>query len=275
MERIGLIAGNGLLPVEFAREAKTRGLLIDAVAHTGETRPELEAHVDTLVWVKVGQIGRLVKALKSAGVARAVMAGGIDKPRSLGAFRPDLRAARLMTRARGGGDDALLRALADDLGSEGIEIVPSTLYLERIVAGAGRIAGPKLDAAGRDDIRTGARLLDALGPLDIGQAVIVERGVVLAVEAVEGTDALIRRGGELSSGRAVLVKAAKRGQDLRFDVPAVGPVTLEAMAAAGVRAVGVEAGRTIILERDRACALADEHGLSFVGFDGAEEGVDV
>jgi DUF1009 family protein len=275
LDRIGLIAGNGLLPIEFAREAKARGLYVAAVAHEGETREELEPLVDSLVWVKVGQVGRLIGALKAEGVARAVMAGGIDKPRSLSALRPDLRAARLVTRARGMGDDALLRALADELGGQGIEIVPSTLFLGRIVAPAGAIAGPRLDAAGREDVRTGARVLGALGPLDIGQAVVVERGVVIAVEAVEGTDALIRRAGRLGRGGAILVKAAKRDQDLRFDVPAVGPGTLETMVEAGLRGLAIEAGRTIVLELDRARRLADEQRVSFVGFEGKKEGVDV
>lgn len=271
MQRIGLIAGNGLLPVEFAREARARGLYVAAVAHEGETHEEIGALVDSLTWVKVGQVGRLIAALKDEGVSRAVMAGGIDKPRSLGAFRPDLRAAKLVARARAKaramGDDALLRALADELASEGIEIVPSTLFLERIIAPAGVIAGPALDAAGNQDVLTGARVLAALGPLDVGQSVVVEGGVVLAVEAIEGTDALIRRAGSLGSGTAVVVKAAKRGQDLRFDVPAVGPRTLETMVPAGVRALAVEAGRTIVLELERACALAAAHGLSFVGFE--------
>ena len=139
MERIGLIAGNGLLPVEFAREAKASGLYVAAVAHEGETREDLEPLVDSLLWVKVGQVGRLIAALKAEGVARAVMAGGIDKPRSLTALRPDLTAARLVTRARGMGDDALLRALADELAAHGIEIVPSTLFLGRIIAPSGAI----------------------------------------------------------------------------------------------------------------------------------------
>ena len=133
MERIGLIAGNGLFPVEFAREARGRGLYVAAVAHEGETREEIEEVVDSLVCIKVGQIGRMIRSLQDQGVRRAVMAGGIDKPRTLSTFRPDLRAARLLARARGlgrgMGDDTLLGALADELAGAGIEIVPSTLFL--------------------------------------------------------------------------------------------------------------------------------------------------
>lgn len=270
MERIGLIAGNGLFPVEFAREARGRGLYVAAVAHEGETREEIEEVVDSLVWIKVGQIGRMIRSLQDQGVRRAVMAGGIDKPRTLSTFRPDLRAARLLARARGlgrgMGDDTLLGALADELAGAGIEIVPSTLFLENILAGAGLIAGPRLDSAARQDVAIGARVLEAVSPLDVGQAVVVENGVVLAVEAVEGTDALIRRAGRLGSGKGVVVKAAKRGQDLRFDVPAVGPQTLEVMAESGVRALVVEARRTIALDLDRMRELASSHRLTFAGF---------
>ncbi len=276
MERIGLIAGNGLFPVEFAREARGRGLYVAAVAHEGETREEIAEVVDSLVWIKVGQIGRMIRSLQDEGVARAVMAGGIDKARTLSSFRPDLRAARLLARTRGRGrglgDDTLLGALAEELAGAGIEIVSSTLFLESILATDGLIAGPRLDSAAREDVAIGVRVLEAVSPLDVGQAVVVESGVVLAMEAVEGTDALIRRAGRLGSGKGVVVKGAKRGQDLRFDVPAVGPQTLQVMAESGVRALVVEAGRTIALELDRMRELARNHRLTFAGFTAAAGG---
>ena len=215
METIGLIAGNGRFPVLFARAARARGLRVVAVAHRGETQPELEREVDCVTWVRVGQIGRVIRALKA----------------------------------------------------EGIEIVPSTVFLEQIVVGRGHLAGPRISKQAAADVGLGCRVLAALGPLDVGQCVVVERGVVLAVEAVEGTDRTIERGGRLGTGHAVVVKAAKPGQDMRFDVPAVGPRTIETMVRAGARVLAVQAGAAIMLEGERLIELANRHGVTVVGCD--------
>jgi len=267
METIGLIAGNGRFPVLFARAARARGLKVVAVAHRGETPPELEEEADCVTWVRVGQIGRVIRALKAGGVSRAVMAGGVNKVRSMFSLRPDWRGMRLLGRAAGRGDDALLRAVSAELESEGIEIVPSTVFLEHIVVGQGYLAGPQLSKEAAADVGLGCRVLAALGPLDVGQCVVVERGVVLAVEAVEGTDRTIERGGELGTGHAVVVKAAKPGQDMRFDVPAVGPRTIETMVRAGARVLAVQAGAAIMLEGERLIELANRHGVTVVGCD--------
>ena len=264
-ETIGLIAGNGSFPVLFARAARERGFRVAAVAHRGETVASIDGEVDSCVWVRVGQLGRAIRALRSAGVRRAVMAGGIDKKRSLIHVRPDWRGLRALRASRARGDDAILRTVAGEFERDGIEIVSSTLFLDHIVAAAGRIAGPAPTAAALADVRLGCRVLQALGPLDVGQGVVVEGGMVLAIEAVEGTDAAVRRGGAIGRGQAVVVKLAKRGQDLRFDVPAVGPATIETMAAAGARTLAVEAGRAIVLEGDRVSRLAENSGISVLG----------
>jgi DUF1009 family protein len=264
---IGLIAGNGIFPLEFAREARARGYRVAAVAHVGETPDGIAGEVDELVWVRVGQVSRMIRALKRAGVARAVMAGGIDKATSLRAFRPDVRALKLLAKAAGRGDDALLRALADELHGEGIEIVPATELLDHIVARSGPIAGPHPGKRAMADIRLGCRVVAALGHLDVGQGVVVEDGVILAVEAIEGTDEAVRRAGKYSRGSAVVVKMAKPGQDLRFDAPAVGPTTIESMASAGAKVLAVQAQAAILLERQRMAALATSHGISVVGCD--------
>lgn len=265
METIGLIAGNGTFPLLFARAARERGFAVAAVAHRGETCEGIEQEANSVVWVKVGQLSRTVEALKSAGVERAVMAGGIDKARSLWSLRPDWRALRVLRGARGRGDNAILLSVAAELEREGIRIVESTIFLDRLLAAGGRIAGPRPSSQALADIALGCMVLGALGPHDVGQAAVVEDGVVLAIEAIEGTDAALRRGGALGSGRAVLVKIAKPGQDMRFDVPAVGSDTIEAMAEAGAATLAVEAGRTIILDTERACRLADTHRISIVG----------
>ncbi len=265
METIGLIAGNGTFPVSFAREARKRGYAVSAVAHKGETLPELADEVDAFVWIRVGQVGKMVKTLRRAGVKRAVMAGGINKSRSLSSLRPDFKGMRLLRRALGKGDDALLRNLAAEFEAVGIEIVPSTLFLERILAHPGLMAGPPPGKQALEDIRLGCKVLAALGPLDVGQGVVVEAGIVLAVEAVEGTDAAVTRAGEIGSGAAVVVKAAKRGQDMRFDVPAVGPRTIEVMATSGACTLAIEAGSSLILEDERFFELARKHQVTVVG----------
>ncbi len=267
MEKLGLIAGNGTFPLLFAREARRRGLEIVAVAHRGETSEELEHEVAALTWVRVGQLGKMISVFRRAGIKRAVMAGGINKVRSLSALRPDFRGMLFLRRVAGMGDDSVLKSLAAEFEGRGIDIVPSTLFLERILASPGLIAGPAPEASACDDIKLGMRVLAALGPLDVGQSVVLERGLVLAVEAIEGTDAAIRRAGELGRGGATVVKAAKPGQDMRFDVPAVGPGTIESMVAAGAKTLAVQAGATIVLDDECFAETAVAHGISCVGID--------
>jgi DUF1009 family protein len=271
MEKIGLIAGNGIFPVLFAREARARGYRVVAVAHTGESRPEIDGAADSVEWIRVGQIAKLARVFRREGVRRAVMAGGIDKVGSLSRLRPDWRALRLLGRTLGRGDDALLRGLADELAADGIEVVPCTTFLERLLFPQGHLAGPPLESDGRESIRLGCRVLSALGALDVGQSVVVEAGLVLAIEAIEGTDETIRRAGKLGRGRAVVVKAAKEAQDMRFDVPTVGPRTVETMAANGARTLAVQAGRAILLEADEVVALARRYQITIVGYTGEGE----
>ncbi|MFT4572169.1 MAG: DUF1009 family protein [Hyphomicrobiaceae bacterium] len=271
METIGLIAGNGTFPLLFAAEARRRGYRVAAVAHRGETPEAIEAEVDTLVWVKVGQLGKMLRTFKKAGVARAVMAGGINKVRSLSSVRPDLRGVLFLRRAVGMGDDSLLRQLAAEFEGEGIQIVPSTLFLERMLARTGTMAGPEPSADALRDIELGRRVLSATGTLDVGQGVVVERGLVLAIEAIEGTDAAVTRAGALGRGGAVVVKMAKRGQDMRFDVPAVGPETIATMLAAGAKVLALEIGATLILDEEAVFRAATAAGISVVGVHAIEQ----
>ena len=267
MEKIGLIAGNGTFPVAFAREAKSRGYGVVAVAHRGESRPEIDGVADSVEWIRVGQIGRMIRTFVRAGIRRAVMAGGIDKARSLSRVRPDRRGLKLLGRALTKGDDALLRGLAAELESEGIEIVSCTTFLERLLFPAGVLAGKAPSADVARDLALGVEVLRALGPHDVGQSVVVENGLVLAVEAIDGTDATIRRAGALGRGHAVVVKGAKRGQDMRFDVPAVGPETIDVMASAGARTLAVEAAAAIVLDGDELIRRANRAGIDVVGWE--------
>jgi DUF1009 family protein len=262
---IGLIAGSGAFPFLFARAAREQGLTVHAVAHRGEADPALEAEVASLTWVKLGQAKRILTALQKAGVDRAVMAGGIGRARSLKEAWPDAGAFQIARRLRGFRDDELLRAIAAWFEEGGVRIVAPTDYVQQVLAPKGLLAGPKLLAGQQRDVEVGREVAASLGRADVGQTVVVKDGAVLAVEAVEGTDEAIRRAGRLGGKGAVVVKRVKPGQDLRFDLPAAGPVTLEVMREVGARVLAVEAGRTVLLDAPQLFRLADRLGISVLG----------
>jgi DUF1009 family protein len=261
MDRIGLIAGNGRFPLIFARTAQAAGIAVVAVAHEGETLPELAAAVDQITWIKVGQLERMIGAFRAAGIARAVMAGGIRKAALFDHFEPDARAQRFLAQLGSFGDDAILRGVAGELESEGIRVVESTLFLTSILTPTGPLTTRVPDDAQWKDIRHGFAVAKAIGRWDIGQSVVVQSGVVLAVEAIEGTDATIRR----ARPGAVVVKVSKPHQDLRFDVPAVGPETVRACADSGIAAMALEAAKTLLLDREELLQSAEAFGLAIVG----------
>jgi hypothetical protein len=267
--RIGLIAGNGALPRLFARAARGRGLSVVAVGHLGETDPELASEVDRLDWVKVGQVARIERLLRDQGITEAVLAGGFSRMRAVQQMRPDLGLFRIAARARSFRDDALLRAAADEFESAGIRIVAPTELLREILAPEGHLAGPPLEPAQERDVALGEEVATLLGRADVGQTVVVKNGHVLALEAVEGTDACIRRGAGLGGPGVVVVKRSKPGQDERFDLPAVGPATLEVLRSVEARVLAVEAGKTLLLEGDRLVALAAEVGITIVSRSGS------
>jgi DUF1009 family protein len=268
-KRLGLIAGSGRLPFEVAEGARERGIETTIVAIEGNTDPSIERFATgRLHWIAAGELGRLIALLTQADVDEAILAGAVAKREMLrdpSALRPDARALQVLARLRERGDDAILRAVADEIASEGIPVVESTRYLEGRLTPEGVIAGPEPSEAVRADLALGLRVAKTLGLHDVGQTVVVKEGTVLALEAVEGTDATMRRGAELAGPGAVVVKAAKPGQDLRFDVPAVGIRTLELAGACGISALGLEAGRTLLLERARAVELAERSGPAIIG----------
>jgi DUF1009 family protein len=265
--RVGLIAGNGRFPLLFARTARAQGIEIVAVAHEGETLAELADAVQTITWIKVGELERIVGTFRAAAVDRAVMAGGIRKSAFLEHFAPDERGQRMLAGLQSFGDDAILRGVAGELEAEGIRVVESTLFLSSLLAPVGRIAGRPVDDVQRGDVRLGVEVARGLGRWDIGQTVVVKSGIVLAVEAIEGTDATIRRGGRPG---AVVVKVSKPQQDLRFDVPAVGPETARSCGETGVAVLAVESGKTLLLDGDDLRRAAEETGLSIIGVDTGE-----
>jgi len=269
MKRLGLIAGNGRFPLLFADAARQAGYRVTAVAHRGETPEALQDRVDELHWIKVGHIGHLIKHFKAAGVETVVMAGGIKKTRMFTEYRPDLRALKVLAKVRHFKDDVLLRALADELESEGIAVRDATQYLPSLIAEAG-VLTTRPSAEQWEDIRFGAVMVKAVGRLEIGQCVVVKNRMVLAVEAIEGTDEAIRRGGRLAHGGAVVVKMSKPQQDLRFDIPAVGPTTIASMQEVGAAVLAVEAGKTLMLDKAELLEAARKAKIAVVGIAGRE-----
>lgn len=264
MNKIGLIAGNGTFPMEFAKAAKLKNLEVVAVAHEGETAPELAQLVDAIFWIKVGQLGKMIDIFKKQGVRDVLMAGGIKKTRMFGGI-PDLRGAAFLARMLYNKDDSLLRGVAAELESEGITVRESTLYLESILAPAGVLTKRKPSKDEWKDLEFGWQMAKAIGKLDIGQTVLVKDRAVLAVEAIEGTDEAIRRGGRLCGKGAVVIKVCKPNQDLRFDLPAVGIETIKTMKEVKASCLSIEAGKTIILDREAVLKEADKAGIAIVG----------
>lgn len=268
MRRLGLIAGNGKFPLIFAQQARLAGVSIVAVAHKGETPQAIEDLVDEVTWVYVGELGKIIQTFHRAGIKEAVMVGGIQKLKLFSNFRPDLRGAAFLARMKSREDDQLLRGVAAELEGEGIRILESTLFVSRIVACEGVLTRLSPTPRQWEDIRFGFRIAKEVGRLGIGQSVAVKGQVVLAVEAIEGTDAAARRAGSLGKEGFVLVKASKPQQDLRFDVPAVGVDTIKVLGEAGGAVLAVEAGKTILLEKEELIREADQGGLIVVAVGG-------
>lgn len=264
-QRIGLIAGNGRFPLIFANNVRQLGYTVSAVAHVGETLPELEQCVDKIHWLKIGQFGKAINALKQDGIDQAVMLGGIHKTHVFKTLRPDLRALAIFSRLKHWKDDAILRAVAGELEKEGIRVCDSTFGLTDILSEEGMLTKQKPTQQEWEDIAFGWETLKTLGLLDIGQCVVVKSRVIVSVEAVEGTDEAIIRGGRLAGKGAIVVKRTKPHQDLRFDLPAIGPKTLENMAVHKMRVLAIEAGRTVIIDRDEVLKRAKQMGIVIVG----------
>jgi DUF1009 family protein len=264
-ERIGLIAGNGRFPIIFADNAKRLGYHVSAVAHEGETEPELAGHVDRIHWIKIGQLNKLIKAFKEDGVHQAVMLGGIKKTHVFTTVRPDFRTLAMATRLALWKDDDILREFAKELEREGIAICESTFGLEGILVEEGPLTERTPSKKEWEDIRYGWEVAHDIGRLDIGQCVVIKDRVIVAVEAVEGTDGAIKRGGDLAKEGAVVVKRSKPQQDLRFDLPAVGPRTIEVMASVKASVLAIEAGRTILLDREIMLDKARSARIAIVG----------
>jgi len=262
---LGLIAGNGVFPIEVAAAARRQGIRVIAVAHLNETKPELEAEVDELTWIKVGELERIIDTFKRGGVEQAAMAGGISRARLQDSFAPDARAMRMLSRIGRFSDDAVLRGVAAEVEAEGIPMIDPVPLIPDALARDGVIAGPQPSETQLKDLNLAFTVARQIGQFDIGQTVAVRDGIVAAVEAVEGTDAALRRAAQAMGKRLVVAKTAKPGQDLRFDRPAIGPATIELLKEIGAAVLGIEAGMTLILERERTIDGARASGLTVYG----------
>jgi len=266
LDTLGIIAGNRSLPLLLARQARSMGVKrIVAVAFEGETDPELASLVDTIVWVRVGQLSKLISAFTENNVSQCVMAGQVA-PKNLFDLRPDLRAMALLFKLKARNAHTIFGAIADELKREGVDLIEATPWLQPLMPTQDFHLGPRLSPEQQADIAFGYRLAKETARLEIGQTVVVKNGVVLAVEGFEGTDRCLARGGELAGkdGQAVAVKVAKEKHDLRFDIPCVGPQTLETCAASGVSVLALEAGKTLLLEQEQIEALVEKHRLVVV-----------
>ncbi|MDR0965632.1 MAG: UDP-2,3-diacylglucosamine diphosphatase LpxI [Myxococcales bacterium] len=261
---IGLIAGNGRLPFLFALAAREQGHEVVALALRGETDETLGSCVDQMHWISIGQPSKCVELLKKRGVKTLVFAGGVSKLKLLKNTRFDLGALKVLASARSFRDDALLRAIAQYFESNGIKICAPTDILSDLLAPEGMLTKGKLTAQQEKDVALGNEVVALLGRADVGQVVIVKDGIVFAVEAAEGTDACIQRGADLAGPGIVVVKRCKPTQDKRFDLPTLGPRTIEVIAKAKGAVLAIHAGETIVIDAPQVIAAAEKAGVAIV-----------
>ena len=264
-EVLGIIAGNGVYPQLVAAAARKAGVKkIVAAGFTDETDPLLRQYVDVLEWMRVGQLGRLLKFFRAQHIHHAIMAGQIA-PKNLFDLRPDMKAMMLLAKLKQRNAESIFAAIANELATLEVDLLPATTFLEDSLDHCGLIAGPKLSLREQEDVELGWKVAKEIARLDIGQTVIVKNGTIVAVEALEGTNETIRRGGALAREGAAMVKVAKPNQDMRFDVPIIGVETIRVAREAGLRVIAVEAGKTLFLQRDAIANLAGAASISIVG----------
>jgi len=270
MSRIGLIAGNGRFPFLVLDAARRLGHTVVIVAVKEEAFPELDAAAVAsgraeLHWVSLGQLGRCIDILRTAGVSEAVMAGQVKHVRLFSGIVPDLTLLSVLTRLRAKNTDAMIAAVADVMREHGIALLDSTGFLQPLMAGSGALSRRPASPAEAADLDFGYGMADALAGLDIGQTIVVKDRAVVAVEAMEGTDEVIERAGRLGGVGTRVVKVAKPNQDMRFDVPVVGVRTIASMRQAGATVLSIDAGRTLVVDGPAFLEAADEAGIAVVG----------
>jgi UDP-2,3-diacylglucosamine hydrolase len=269
--RLGLIAGNGRFPFLVLDAARRAGHDVTVIGLKDETFPDLQTIASTAPaaafhWISLGQLGTLVSLFKAAGVTQAVMAGQVKHTKLFAVMASaDMTLLRVIMKLKTKNTDALIAGIADELRSEGIELLNSTAFLAPLLAKAGVLTRRAPTTEEQTDVDFGYRIADAIAGFDIGQTIAVKSAAVVAVEAMEGTDVVIARAGQLAGAGVCVVKVAKPNQDMRFDVPVVGVSTIEAMKSAGATALSVDAGKTLMIDGDAIVKTADEAGICIIG----------
>jgi UDP-2,3-diacylglucosamine hydrolase len=271
MEKLGLIAGNGRFPILSAKGARDNNISIIAVGIEGETSPEIEDYVEKLYWIGVAQIGKLIKIFKSEHISKAVMAGGITKTKMFSSWRnlrfmPDLKTINLWYKqVKKRDDQSLLGAVAEELLKNGIELQNSTLFVPHLLVKKGILTKKQPTEKELEDIHFGWPVAKEISKLGIGQCLVIKEKVVLAVEALEGTDETILRGGTLGKGDIIVIKVSKQNFDPRFDIPTVGLETIKSLKESSASVLALEAGKTLILDIEETVKAADNAQIAIVG----------
>src|SRR6266446_7186838 len=262
--KFGLIAGNGKFPFLVLEGARRAGAEVAVAAIREETDPEIERVAETLTWVGIGQLGKMLRFFKNEGVEKAIMAGQVKHVQIFSRAIPDVRMLKMLLRLPRRNTDALIGAVAAELETEGIELIDSTYFLKDQLPQPGNLSKRKPDEREQGDIEYGIEIASEIARLDLGQTIVVRDRACVAIEAMEGTDAVIRRAGQLVRGRLTVVKIAKPDQDMRFDVPVVGVPTIESMIESRASCLCVSAGKTLMFDREKMIGLANKNKITFV-----------
>ncbi|MGZ8842275.1 MAG: LpxI family protein [Pyrinomonadaceae bacterium] len=260
--KLGLIAGNGRFPFLVLEGAKRAGASVAVAAIREETDPTIEQLADRLTWVGIGQLGKMLRFFKDEGVDKAIMAGQVKHVQIFSRAIPDVRMLKMLLRLPRRNTDALIGAVADELSAEGIELIDSTFFLKDQLPQPGTLTKREPDERERSDIEYGLEIARGIAGMDLGQTIVVRDRACVAIEAMEGTDAVIRRAGELVRGRLTVIKIAKPDQDMRFDVPVVGIPTIESMKESGATCLCLTAGKTLMFDREDMIKAANKHKIA-------------
>ena len=262
--KFGLIAGNGKFPFLVVEGAKKQGASLSVVAIKEETDRRIEEVAESVIWVGIGQLGKMISFFKKEGVSKAIMAGQVKHVQIFSGALPDLRMVKMLWNLPQRNTDALIGGVADEMAKEGIELIDSTYFIKDQLAEEGVLTKRKPDQNEQGNIEYGLKVAHEIARLDLGQTIVLRAKACVAIEAMEGTDAVIKRAGELAKGKLTVVKVAKPNQDMRFDVPVVGVPTIETMIAAGATCLCLTAGKTLMFDKEEMLALANRNKISVV-----------
>lgn len=265
MQRLGLIAGNRIYPILFAQEAKRQGVHLFAVGFKGETSSKLKRYVDEMYWVSVGQLDKLINFFKAKDITSAVMIGQVTPTRLFKKANLDSRAVKILSSVGQMSAETIFSKIADELEQEGIKLKDARFLMDKYLAASGAITALLPNDLELQDVNFGREIVKRLAGSNVGQTIVVKNKTVVAVEAIEGTDNTILRGGRIARGNIVVVKVSKPNQDMRFDVPVIGPRTIKILKRAGGGILAVEAGQVIILEKEKTLKLAEKYKIKIVG----------